>query len=50
MSWQMEYFQDDLFPDTLVTWEPTLSADEWLSGRDAQQQRVSLKPDGMTSR
>ena len=26
------YFQDDLFPDTKVLWEPTLSAEEWMQG------------------
>ena len=29
---QMEYFQDDVFPDTKVTWEPALTATEWFSG------------------
>jgi len=29
---QVEYFQDDIFPDTKVTWEPALSADSWFSG------------------
>ena len=26
------YFQDDIFPPTRVFWEPTMTADEWLSG------------------
>ena len=26
------YFQDDLFPNTKVLWEPTLSAEEWIQG------------------
>ena len=25
-------FHDDIFPQTRVTWEPTLSAKDWLSG------------------
>jgi len=29
---KVEYFQDDIFPDTKVTWEPALSAADWFSG------------------
>jgi len=29
---QVEFFQDDVFPDTKVTWEPALSATDWFSG------------------
>jgi len=29
----VEYFQDDVFPDTKVTWEPALSASSWFSGK-----------------
>jgi len=28
----MDYFQDDIFPDTKVTWEPAVSAENWFSG------------------
>nr|KAG5706189.1 hypothetical protein BaRGS_019516 [Batillaria attramentaria] len=42
-----EYFQDDLYPDTLVTWEPALTAAEWLGGQDTNPRRVSLCPAGM---
>ncbi|XP_064636401.1 coronin-7-like isoform X2 [Lineus longissimus] len=42
-----EYFQDDVFPDTKVLWEPTLTADEWFSGVDKEPRRISLKPEGM---
>ena len=28
----MEYFQDDLFPDTRVSWEPSLDSSEWFAG------------------
>ncbi|XP_059078882.1 coronin-B-like isoform X3 [Tigriopus californicus] len=41
------FFQDDLFPDTRVTWEPTISAEEWLQGSQKSCSRVSLKPDDM---
>ncbi|KAG8506483.1 Coronin-7, partial [Galemys pyrenaicus] len=43
-----EFFQDDVFPDTAVSWEPTLSAQAWLGGADGQPQRLSLQPPGMT--
>ena len=26
------FFQDDLFPDTRVTWDATVTAQEWFSG------------------
>jgi len=29
---QVEFFQDDVFPDTKVTWEPALTATDWFSG------------------
>uniref|UniRef100_A0A8C5QU00 Coronin n=1 Tax=Leptobrachium leishanense TaxID=445787 RepID=A0A8C5QU00_9ANUR len=43
-----EFFQDDIFSPSLVTWEPSLSAEEWLNGRDRQQRSITLCPDGMT--
>lgn len=42
-----ELFQDDLFPDTRVTWEPTLSSEEWFSGVTRLPKLVSLRPPGM---
>ncbi|XP_014280397.1 coronin-7 isoform X2 [Halyomorpha halys] len=42
-----DLFQDDLFPDTKVTWEPTMTSTEWLSGMNKQQLRISLKPPDM---
>ena len=45
---QPEFFQDDIFCDTLVTWEPALSASGWLGGGNAVQASVSLRPQGMT--
>ena len=44
----MDYFQDDLFPDTKVTWEPMMTSAEWFMGVNRVPQRVSLKPDDMT--
>jgi len=41
------FFQDDLFPDTRLTWNPTLTAEEWLGGSTRQPEYVSLKPDDM---
>ena len=43
----MEYFQDDLYPDTRVTWEPALTAQQWLSGEDTRPRYISLRPAGM---
>ncbi|XP_069762357.1 coronin-7-like [Narcine bancroftii] len=43
-----EYFQDDIFPDTIVWWRPALSASTWLSGANGQHQKMSLKPEDMT--
>lgn len=42
-----ELFQDDLFPPTLVTWVPTMSADEWFSMSDKKPKKISLQPEGM---
>ncbi|KAL8605329.1 hypothetical protein ACOMHN_031268 [Nucella lapillus] len=42
-----ELFQDDLYPDTPVTWEATLTADQWLRGQDAKPRYISLRPPGM---
>uniref|UniRef100_H3A9G4 Coronin 7 n=1 Tax=Latimeria chalumnae TaxID=7897 RepID=H3A9G4_LATCH len=43
-----DYFQDDIFPDTLVWWKPCLSASAWLSGSNGQHQKISLQPKDMT--
>ncbi|XP_015265372.1 PREDICTED: coronin-7-like [Gekko japonicus] len=43
-----EFFQDDLYPDTEVWWEPALSAAAWLGGADGQHRKISLQPKGMT--
>ena len=44
---QMEYFQDDLFPDTRVWWEPALTSDQWFTGKNGAQKRLSLRPADM---
>jgi len=43
----VEYFQDDLFPDTRVWWEPALTSDQWFAGRNGTQRMLSLKPADM---
>ncbi|XP_030645865.1 coronin-7 isoform X1 [Chanos chanos] len=43
-----EYFQDDIYPDTAVWWEPALTASAWLSGSNGQHRKISLKPKDMT--
>mmetsp|Transcript_64932 Transcript_64932/g.103327 ORF Transcript_64932/g.103327 Transcript_64932/m.103327 type:complete len:464 (-) Transcript_64932:703-2094(-) len=40
-----ELFQEDLFPDTKGD-EPSLTADEWLEGKDADPKLISLRPVG----
>ncbi|CAM9408616.1 unnamed protein product [Lampetra planeri] len=42
-----EYFQDDLFPDTLVWWEAALTADAWFAGTDGKLKKRSLCPGDM---
>ncbi|XP_053410289.1 coronin-7 [Nycticebus coucang] len=43
-----EFFQDDVFPDTAVSWEPVLSAEAWLRGANGQPRLLSLQPPDMT--
>ena len=44
---KIEYFQDDIFPDTKVTYEPVMSSREWLSGAITPAKTISLKPKDM---
>jgi len=30
-----------------VTWQPTLTGDQWLDGDNTQPKRISLQPSGM---
>lgn len=39
---QSDLFQEDLYPDTIGP-EPTVEADEWFQGKDAQPILISLK-------
>lgn len=45
---KIEFFQDDLFPDSRVSWEPTMSAEEWLGGMNKNPKRISWMPEGMS--
>jgi coronin-7 len=45
---QKEFFQDDVFPNTAMSWEPVLSAKAWLAGANGQPRLLSLQPPGMT--
>ena len=45
-----EYFQDDLFPPTRVTWNATLTAAQWFAGAQQPADRLQLKPDDMETR
>lgn len=42
-----EFFQDDVYPDTTIWWEPALTAAAWLSGSNGQHKTMSLKPKDM---
>lgn len=39
---QSDLFQEDLYPDTIGP-EPSVEADEWFEGKDAQPILISLK-------
>ncbi|XP_014681758.1 PREDICTED: coronin-7-like [Priapulus caudatus] len=44
---QMQYFQDDLFPETRVWWEPLQTAEEWLGrGKQKPHRKINLQPPG----
>ncbi|KAF8358636.1 pod-1 [Pristionchus pacificus] len=44
-----DVFQSDLFPDALVTWEPRMTADEWLAGAKTAPLFRSLRPEGVAA-
>ena len=47
---RLEYFQDDLYPPTHVTWESVQTAKEWLEGAGGREQNtVSMRPADMKS-
>ena len=50
ISLQKEYFQDDVYPDTTVTWEPSINAADWLNGGNNEQRKISLRPPDMKLR
>uniref|UniRef100_A0A8C2GBM4 Coronin n=1 Tax=Cyprinus carpio TaxID=7962 RepID=A0A8C2GBM4_CYPCA len=43
-----EFFQDDVFPETAVWWDASLTAAAWLSGSNGQHRKISLRPNDMT--
>lgn len=47
-----ELFQDDLFPPTRVSWQPSMTAEEWFDPavKDKLPMRISLQPEDMASR
>lgn len=47
---QPDFFQDDIYVDTLDIETPVTSAADWLAGANPAPARRSLKPDGMTPR
>ncbi|KAJ2707786.1 hypothetical protein H4R19_004870 [Coemansia spiralis] len=42
-----EYFQDDIFPDTVDTESPSVDALAWLGGAVPEPKFISLQPQGM---
>jgi len=44
---RMEYFQDDIFPDTRAN-EPAIDVKEWVAGENREAKFVSLQPAEMT--
>ncbi|EGT60188.1 CBN-POD-1 protein [Caenorhabditis brenneri] len=44
-----DVFQDDLFPDAFISWEPVTTAAKWMTGEQAAPVFRSLKPDGVFS-
>lgn len=44
-----EFFQDDLFPPTRVTWQEAMTSSEWFAQRDKKPLRISLQPEDMTA-
>lgn len=45
-----DFFQDDIYVNTLDVEHPTTTASEWLDKKTVEPQYISLKPDGMTPR
>ncbi|WVF72470.1 hypothetical protein IAT40_007285 [Kwoniella sp. CBS 6097] len=43
-----EFFQDDIYQDTVDVESTVISSADWLSGKDASPKRISLQPEGMT--
>uniref|UniRef100_A0A8C2GFE2 Coronin n=1 Tax=Cyprinus carpio TaxID=7962 RepID=A0A8C2GFE2_CYPCA len=43
-----KFFQDDVFPETAVWWDASLTAAAWLSGSNGQHRKISLRPNDMT--
>lgn len=46
----MDYFQNDLFPPSLTTWEASGSASEWFNNANLPRKFVTLKPNDMEPR
>lgn len=46
-----EFFQDDVYPPTILIRQPLLDSESWLSGQDVEQPvpRRSLQPEDMTA-
>nr|XP_002128072.1 coronin-7-like [Ciona intestinalis] len=44
---KMEYFQDDLFPETRDLRKPTMTSQQWLDGKNVQASKISVCPKDM---
>lgn len=47
MFLQIEYFQDDIFPRTRITWKPTTSSEKWFDGCTRTPDVIDLRPSEM---
>jgi hypothetical protein len=45
-----DFFQDDIYVDTLNVEHSTTTIQDWLDGKEAEPRYISLKPEGMTLR
>ena len=47
---RLEFFQDDLYPDTLCVEDSPLTCQQWIQGENRKQKVCSMKPADMKSR
>jgi hypothetical protein len=45
-----DFFQDDIYVDTLDVERSTTTVQDWIDGKEVEPRYISLKPEGMTLR